>query len=332
MRKQFDLRADRMHFSAFVLAAHPAPVRAAIERHRSGLDTDTDSYLHEQQGPAEERVRRAAADYLGAGPTEIAFTESTTAGLGLLYGGLRLAAGDDVLTTEHDFYSSAEALRLNAEASGATVRRIRLYDDPAAASAEQIVDRIQSAVEPRTRVVAVTWVHSSTGVMLPIRAIADALASINASRAEGDRALLCVDGVHGLGVDATDVTELGCDFLVAGTHKWLFGPRGTGLIWGRAEAWHAVRPVIPSFSEAGFSQWLSSGPAARTTAELATPGGYRAFEQRWALADAFRFQLAIGKQRVGDRTREPRYLRFGPSIVTSPDEVDAVVRAVAELR
>jgi selenocysteine lyase/cysteine desulfurase len=272
------------------------------------------------------------------------------------------------------------------------VRKVRLYDDPSRASADEMVDRIRAAVRPRTRVVALTWVHSSTGVMVPVRAVADALAEVNRGRDEPDRALLCVDGVHGVGVDAANAADLGCDFLVSGTHKWLFGPRGTGLVWGRRQAWPAVRPVIPSFSAAGFLGWLGGRPPAGPPGELGTPGGYRAFEHLWALAEAFRFHLAIGKDRVAARTREqaarlksglaalPRvrvitpsdpslsagivcctvegtdpaavvsrlatehridasvtpyresYIRFGPGIVTTPDEVDQVVRAVAELR
>lgn len=74
------------------------------------------------------------------------------------------------------------------------------------------------------------------GLKLPIREIADALAELNRDRHEGDRALLCVDGVHGLGVEDLSMQDLGCDFFVAGCHKWLFGPRGTGLVWGKWDA------------------------------------------------------------------------------------------------
>lgn len=68
--------------------------------------------------------------------------------------------------------------------------------------------------------------HSSTGLKMPVRRIADALAEINAGRSEADRVLLVVDGVHGFGVEDETVAQMGCDFFVAGTHKWIFGPRG----------------------------------------------------------------------------------------------------------
>src|SRR6266545_119868 len=101
-RAQFDLDPDLSHFSAFVLAPHPAPVRDAIERHRRGMDRDAVGYLHANEGRLEAEVRTAAAEYLGAARDELALTDSTTMGLGLLYGGIRLRPDQEVVTTEHD--------------------------------------------------------------------------------------------------------------------------------------------------------------------------------------------------------------------------------------
>ena len=279
VRAQFAIPAGVHHLAGFVLAPHPRPVRDAIERHRRGLDADPFRYVHEHQEALETEVRAAAARYLGARPGEIALTDSTTMGLGLLYGGLRLPAGAEILTTTHDFFATHEALRLR----GGPVRQVRLYRNPATASVDEIVSSLTRALTRRTRLVAITWVHSSTGVRLPVRAIADALRG---------RALLAVDGVHGLGVEPDGVRALGCDFLVAGTHKWLAGPRGTGLIWARDGS--ATQATIPSFDPGG-------GFAARMT-----PGGYHSFEHRWALPEAFAFHAAIGKERVADRVHALR--------------------------
>ncbi len=289
VREQFSLSRDFIHLGGNLLASHPTPVREAIEAHRQGLDANPVHYLHERQPELEAAVLRAAADYLGADPADIALTDSTTMGLGLLYNGLDIRPGQEILTTTHDFYATHESLRLKAARSGATVRKIALYDQPANASTGEIVQRLAQAVTPRTRVVAVTWVHSSTGVKLPIRAIADALASLNASRDPSERALLCVDGVHGFGVEDVTMADLGCDFFVAGCHKWLFGPRGTGLVWGSPQAWDAATPTIPTFTDG------------TTPGSLSTPGGFHSFEHRWALAEAFRFHLSLGKPRVAER-------------------------------
>lgn len=300
VRAQFALDATKAQFAAYVFASPPASVRAAIERHRAGFDVDTVGYLHANEVAAEERIRAAAGGYLGVPGDQVCFTDSTTMGLGLLYGGLRLGPDDEVLTTEHDFYSTHESLRLRAERDGVTVRRVRLYAEPAAASVDEIVGALAGALTPATRVVAVTWVHSSTGVRLPIRAMADVVAAHNRDLAPDRRALLCVDGVHGFGAVDAGPAELGCDFLVSGCHKWLFGPRGTGLIWGKPEAWARFRVTIPPFDQAGFGGWLGLNPGPAAPAR--TPGGYHAFEHQWALAEAFEFHRALTRRRIAERT------------------------------
>ena len=82
VRGQFQLSHDFIHLAGFFLASHPAPVRAAIERHRRGLDADPIGYWLEQEEQQEAAVLRAAADYLAVDPAEIALTDSTTMGLG----------------------------------------------------------------------------------------------------------------------------------------------------------------------------------------------------------------------------------------------------------
>jgi selenocysteine lyase/cysteine desulfurase len=302
VRAQFALDPRVTNFTTFLLAPHPRPVRAAIARHARALDRDAKRYLDRQEdmNAAEQRVREAAARYLEASADEIALTDSTTMGLGLLYGGLLLEEDDEVVTTSHDFFSTHESLRLRALRTGAHVRSIRLYQNASTASVDEIVSAVRRAVTPKTRVLALTWVHSSTGVKLPIRAIADALRSTDV--------LLCVDGVHGFGVEAPTPAELGCDFLVSGCHKWLFGPRGTGLIWGRADAWNAVTPTIPTFDGRAFGPWLAGqAPPATGIPDLPravamTPGGFHTFEHRWALAEAFTFRQRIGRARTAART------------------------------
>jgi selenocysteine lyase/cysteine desulfurase len=289
VRAQFDLDRAYAHLSGLLLASHPKPVRDAIERHRRELDRNPVHYLYENRWDFEARVLDAAARYLAVDPGEIALTDSTTMGLATLYTGIQLAEGPEAIATTHCHYSTRESLRLRAARTGAAVREIRLYRDLASASADEIVDSVRAAVTPATRLVAVTWLHSSTGLKVPVRRIADALADANRDREPGARVLLSVDGVHAFGVDDVTMADLGCDFFVAGCHKWLLGPRGTGLVWGKAEAWSAATPTIPTFSghESGGSRM--------------TPGGFHSFEHRWALAEAFEFQEQIGKARVAAR-------------------------------
>jgi len=305
VRDQFSLSRDLIHLAGFFLASHPTPVREAIERHRAGLDADPIGYWFAHEKTQEAAVLKAAAGYLGVGATEIALTDSTTMGLGLLYGGLALKADQEILTTTHDHYSTETSLRLRAERSGATVRRIPLYEDLRRVTHESLVETLVKAVGPRTRIVAVTWVHSSTGLKLPIAEMARAIQRLNALRADEDRVILCVDGVHALGVEDFRLSEVGCDFLIAGTHKWMFGPRGTGLVWGHPRAWPLAQAIIPTFDTDAYDMWMRViPPRPLPPAVSMTPGGFHSFEHRWALDQAFRFHQALGKSRVTRRIQD----------------------------
>jgi selenocysteine lyase/cysteine desulfurase len=305
VRALFNLRPGTIHLAGFFLASHPRPVRDAIERHRKGLDEDPIGYWEANVGKAETEVRVQAAEYLGGRAQDVALTDSTTMGLGLLYGALRLRPGQELVCTEHDHYSTQQALALRRSRDGTPTRMIRLYSNPATVTEQEIVGAVEKALTANTRVLAVTWVHSSTGVRLPIRAIAQAVKAANARRAEGDRVLLCVDGVHGLAAAETTLPDQGCDFFASGCHKWLYGPRGTGILWGRPEAWPAVAPVIPPFDHLNYPIWQKKlAPQPVAPGLTLSPGGFHSFEHRWALAEAFRLHTHLGKQRVAARVHE----------------------------
>jgi selenocysteine lyase/cysteine desulfurase len=305
LRTQFRLSPKLIHLAAFFLTSHPTPVREAIERHRAGLDADPIGYWYKHEKKQEAKVLRAAADYLGVEPIDIALTDSTTMGLGLLYSGLALRKGQDILTTTHDHYSTETALRLRAERTGAVVRQITLYRSLKTVSRGEIVDSLRKGITPATRIVAVTWVHSSTGLKLPIHEMAEVIQSINRSRSEQDRIIFCVDGVHALGVEDFRLPELGCDFLIAGTHKWMFGPRGTGLVWGHPQAWPIAQATIPTFNTQVFDLWMKNASSRGLPQSVhMTPGGFHSFEHRWALDEAFAFHQAIGKSKVTQRIYE----------------------------
>lgn len=304
VRDQFPLTRSYIHMASFLLASHPRPVADAIERHRRAFDENPAGYFHEHFFGMKLRIQAAAAEYMGCDPTNIALTDSTTMGLGLVYGNIRLRPGDEALYTAHGHYSTQMAFEHRARRDGARTREITLYADPARTSADEIVANTRKAITDRTRVFAATWVHSCTGVKLPLRAMADAIREINASRDPDDRVTFCVDGVHGFGIEDVTIDELGCDIFCAGTHKWIFGPRGTGVIWARPDAWKLVTPVIPSFG-ANYGAWLGRlTPEQVSVGDLMTPGGFHSFEHRWALPEAFRFHLQIGKARVQQRIHE----------------------------
>jgi selenocysteine lyase/cysteine desulfurase len=302
VRAQFDLDPSWLHFGSFLLASNPAPVRAAIDRIRRDLDRNPAITVEEGLFTRADEVRAAAAVYLGGRAEEVAQTDSTTMGLAFAYAGLDLKPGDEILTTVHDHYSHHESIRYYAERSGVGVRKIALYDDPAAAAADDVAARLAAAIAPRTRVVGATWVHSCPGVKLPLRRLAEVVAAANRSRAEAERILLFVDGVHGFGVEDETIATTGVDLFAAGTHKWIFAPRGTGIVWAKESTWARLRPTVPPFQREPYQAWEQGRPpAGPNRAPWVSPGGFKAYEHWWAVPAAFEFHARVGRPRIAER-------------------------------
>ena len=130
------------------------------------------------------------ASYIGGDPQDIALTQNTTTGLALLYHGLPLREGDEILTTTHDHYVHHESIRLATGRCGATWRKIPLFDSYDSISPDEIAERVRKAIGPKTRAVGVTWVHSSSGVRLPIARIAESVVR-RESRPGRERIVCC---------------------------------------------------------------------------------------------------------------------------------------------
>ena len=292
LRQLFDQDPDYLHFSNFLLTSHPKPVRDAIDMHRAALDKNPGLAMDWDLGVVEQReeeVRVWAGRYLNADARQIALTGSTTEGLAMIYGGVHVRADQEILTTAHEHYATHTTLALRTRRDGVRVRKIRLFKDTQTLSKEEILSNIDQNIKPETRVLGMTWVHSGSGVKLPIADIGALVDKHNRHRSEQERIIYLVDGVHGFGVEDLDFPTLNCDFFIAGTHKWMFGPRGTGIVCSRSAEVRYVTPIIPTFSEA------------TTFSTTMTPGGYHTFEHRWALNEAFKLHLQLGKADVQAR-------------------------------
>lgn len=293
LRRLFPLDDRYAHFSNFLITAHCKPIADAIDSFRLKLDSNPArvvDYEREEIWRHEDEVRLWAARYLEVKPAQIALTGSTTEGLAMIYGGIHVRPDQEILTTEHEHYSARAAIRFRSKRDGTKFRLIRLFDDVSHTSSDEILTAVEKNIRPNTRVLGMTWVHSGSGIKLPIGDIGALVREHNRQRDAGDQIIFCVDGVHALGVEDFRFVDLNCDFFIAGTHKWLFGPRGTGIICAASEKLENITPMIASFSR-------EDGSFGSTM----TPGGYHAFEHRLAAASAFKLHLELGKRDVQAR-------------------------------
>ncbi|RTX92967.1 aminotransferase class V-fold PLP-dependent enzyme [Pseudomonas sp. C 49-2] len=292
LKQLFNQDPDYLHFSNFLVATHPKPVREAIERYRAQIDRNPGLAMDwdlQETWKREGQVREWAGRYLKATPPQIALTGSTSEGLAMIYGGIKVRPDQEILTTVHEHYATEFSLDFRVRKEQTQVRKIRLFDNANRVSVDEVLGNIQRNIRANTRVLGMTWVQSGSGVKLPIGEIGKLVEEHNRNRDDKDRILYVVDGVHGFGVENLDFPDMHCDFFIAGTHKWMFGPRGTGLVCARDPQNNDVTPMVPTFSED------------KDFATRMTPGGYHAFEHRWAADEAFKLHLQLGKAQVQAR-------------------------------
>lgn len=320
IRRRFKLDPGISNFATLVVASHPAPVRHAIAKHRSALDVQSHTYFAAAAAEYRDRALMAAGAYFGVHHGLVALTHSTTMGLAQILGGIRVEKGWEIVTSENEHPATVETLAARNERDGTNFRQAPLWSAGRTASIDEILTRTREALTPSTRVLTLSWVNSSDGVKVPVRLIADIVADVNRGRTEPhERLLFVVDGVHGFGIEASTFAELGCDVFVSGTHKSIFGPRGTAVIYGTAEAWGQVAPWTAKLSGANH------GPASRHT-----PGGVKAYEHWWSLNEAFELHLReLGKHEIEKEVhRQAAYLKArlndaGPAIsVITPDSTE----------
>jgi selenocysteine lyase/cysteine desulfurase len=150
-------------------------------------------------------LRGAYARALGAEPADVALTTCTTEGMDQVVGGLQLARGDEILTSDEEHPGLLGALSAARELRGVDVREVPLAE-------------IASAVGPRTRLIACSHVGWVSGSLAP------------AELGQLDVPVL-LDGAQGIGAVPVDVHALGCDAYAGAGQKWLCGPDGTGSLW-----------------------------------------------------------------------------------------------------
>lgn len=147
--------------------------------------------------------------------------------------GLRLKAGDRILTTNHEHGGGLLCWQYLAKYYGAVVDTITI--PPAENNADAILRRIKDGIKKDTKVITVSHVFSSTSLRMPIAEI---------SALAGSKGILCiVDGAQAAGAIKVDVKELGCHAYATSGHKWLMGPKGTGVLYISKDAQSVIRPM-----------------------------------------------------------------------------------------
>jgi len=279
--------------------ACPSPVLEAQRRIRDRMEREPVRFLTREAPLLLAQAREALGRFIGASPDDLAFVPNATTGLNAVLQSLSLAAGDELLVTDHEYNASRNALEYAAARHGARVAVVAIPFP--IASADAVVEAVVRGVTRKTRLALIDHVTSHTALVLPIREL------IRELEARGVAVL--VDGAHAPGMLDLDVSALAPSYYAGNCHKWICAPKGAGFLWAREDRREGVRPTVISHGanapvprsqrfRAEFD-WVGT---ADPSAALAVPDAIRFFEALlpggWAEVRARNHALALEARRL----------------------------------
>jgi selenocysteine lyase/cysteine desulfurase len=230
VRNAFLIPDDRVYMNVGTLGAQPRIVVDAVTEHTRRVATTF------PPGIDWDALKSRLGRFINCDPAGLVFPRNTTEGMNFVANGLDFTKGDEILTTDHEHIGGLCPWQLVAKRHGLVLRQLQLPVPPSTAG--EVVDVFRNAIGPRTRVISVSHVTFTNGLLTPVEDI------VKLCRQHGIIAV--IDGAHPPGMMRIDLQAIDPDFYASSPHKWLLAPQGTGFLWMREEWRTKLWPTLAS--------------------------------------------------------------------------------------
>jgi selenocysteine lyase/cysteine desulfurase len=231
--------------------------------------------------PQSETVRKGLAGIFGCDPEEIAITRNASESLEILLMGMDLKSGDEILTTTQDYPRMLTTLRQRQAREGLVLKTIQIPIPPK--NLDEITAAFEQGVTSRTRVILISHVVNLTGQITPVKAVCEMAGRKGVE--------VIVDGAHSFAHFDFKQSDLGCDYYGTSLHKWLYAPKGTGLLYVRRDRIKKIWPLMAAEEREGTD--------IRKFEEVGTHSA----APRLAIGEAVLFHQGLGAKRKEARLR-----------------------------
>jgi isopenicillin-N epimerase len=231
--------------------------------------------------PQSETIRTGLAEIFGCDREEIAITRNASESLEILLMGMDFKPGDEILTTTQDYPRMLTTLRQREKREGLVLKLIQIPVPPR--NLNEITTAFERGLSNRTRLILIAHQINLTGQITPVKAVCDM------ARAKGIETI--VDGAHSFGQFDFKQKDLGCDYFGTSLHKWLFAPKGTGLLYVKRDKIEKLWPLMAAESKQAAD--------VRKFEEIGTHSA----APKLAIGEAMLFHNGIGGKRKEARLR-----------------------------
>ena len=283
VKAQFPLESRLIYLNAANVCPASRPVMDRHLEYLRDFHANPSFQNREKYVEMRESLRSKLGEMLRVTADEIAITRNTSEGSNLIVRGVDLKPGDEVVITDHNHPSNNDSWKVRARREGFTVKSVPVAIP--ARSMEDLLTGIEQAITPRTKVIAVTHLTSTTGILYPARQIAEM------ARRRG--IFMHLDGAQTFGALDVNLREIGCDSYSSSAHKWAMGPLEAGILYVRADR---ISQIWPAVVTAG---WADNLKGARKFEVF----GQRDDPRIVALESAVDFLNLVGMKNVEARVR-----------------------------
>lgn len=298
IRQQFLFPKQKHYLNTGSLGPSPNTVINTICEAIKTLETSTSHGHH-----LIAETHKKAAKFLNVTPDEIAFTRNATEGINIAARSLRLKSGDEIIISTHEHVGGASPWMALAKDFGAVVKLIDLDFN-----GENNLQIISDSITDKTKVVAFSHITCTTGMKLPAKAI------VELCKSKGIYS--CIDGAQSLGMFPIDLRDINPDFYASSGHKWLFGPKGTGVLFINKNIIKKISPVfVGAYTDSAFN--LNTLTLEYRNSAQREEYGTRNTPITLGLGSAFDFINTIGIENIAQRGRE-LVLHFRKGIENTP--------------
>lgn len=231
--------------------------------------------------PQAETIRTGLAEMFGCDREEIAITRNASESLEILLMGMDFKSGDEILTTTQDYPRMLTTLRQREKREGLVLKLVKIPIPPQ--NLDEITAAFEKGITNRTRLILMAHQVNITGQITPVKAVCEM------ARARGIETI--IDGAHSFAQFAFQQKDLGCDYFGTSLHKWLYAPKGTGLLFVKRDKIAKIWPLMAAESKQATD--------IRKFEEVGTHSA----APRLAIGEALLFHNGIGAKRKEARLR-----------------------------
>jgi len=215
----------------------PTPIFEEFQQYQKLLESQPIAFLDEHIGQNILTSQRALSTFINCDADDIVFFTNPTTAINEVMRSIPLYKGDEILSSNHEYGALDKAWDFICKKRGST--HVKAVIPHPILSKEGFIDAFVSAITSRTKVIFISHITSSTGLIFPIKEIIKI--------AQQQNIITIIDGAHVPGHIPLNLTELGADIYTGTCHKWLLCPKGTSFLYVKKELQNQIEPLIVSW-------------------------------------------------------------------------------------